>query len=160
MALPPAESPSTRNSSAIDGSWLVQSASLPGSAGPATTRLRTICFAVFKRRCAFSMANAAIWSPVSGCWLSHSAKWSFTTPCTKLAHSRDDSRSLVCPENCGSWIFTDSTKLTPSHTSSGASLSPRGTRFLNSQNSRTASVTPERRPLTCVPPSVVGIRFT
>ncbi len=55
------------------------------------------------------------------------------------AHSRDESRSFVCPENCGSSIFTDSTKLTPSQTSSGASLMPRGKRLRNSQNSRSAS---------------------
>ncbi len=42
LADPPAESPSTRNSSLRAGSWLTQSASLPGSAGPATMRLRAI----------------------------------------------------------------------------------------------------------------------
>ena len=44
--------------------------------------------------------------------------------------------------------------------SSGASLTPRGNRFRNSQNSRTASVSPLRRPLTWVPPWGVRIRLT
>ena len=76
------------------------------------------------------------------------------------ADSREESRSLVWPANCGSRIFIDSTKLTPSQTSSGVSFKPRGTRLRNSQNSRTASAAPVRKPLTCVPPSTVGIRFT
>ena len=42
LAEPPAESPSTRNSSPRSGSWLTQSASLPGSAAPAPVRLRSI----------------------------------------------------------------------------------------------------------------------
>ena len=123
-------------------------------------RLRVTRAAALVRSCALLIANCAIFSPASGCWLSQSAKASFTTPETKAADSREDSRSLVCPANCGFCMRTDSTKATPFQTSSGASLRPRGTRFLNSQNSRTASVAPERRPLTCVPPSGVGIRFT
>ncbi len=82
------------------------------------------------------------------------------TPWTMPADSRDDSLSLVWPANCGSRIFIDSTKLTPSHTSSAVNFKPRGTRLRNSQNSRTASAVPARKPLTCVPPSTVGIRLT
>ncbi len=52
------------------------------------------------------------------------------------AASRDDSRSLVWPANCGSCILSDSTKERRSHTSSGASLTPRGSRLRISQNSR------------------------
>jgi exodeoxyribonuclease VII large subunit len=61
------------------------------------------------RACALLMASQAICSPVSGCWFSQSAKASFTTPETNAAHSREDNRSLVWPENCGSSIFTLST---------------------------------------------------
>ena len=46
------------------------------------------------------------------------------------------------------------------HTSSGASLTPRGKRLRNSQNSRIASQRPVRNPFTCVPPCGVGIRLT
>ncbi len=60
FAEPPAESPSTRKSSERAGSWLVQSASLPGNAGPATVRLRVTRCAALRRACAFSMAYCAI----------------------------------------------------------------------------------------------------
>jgi hypothetical protein len=49
LAEPPAESPSTRNSSERSGSCWLQSASLPGSAGPLTTRLRTTLRLAFSR---------------------------------------------------------------------------------------------------------------
>ena len=49
LAEPPAESPSTRNSSERFGSWVVQSASLPGSAGPATDALARDLLAAFRR---------------------------------------------------------------------------------------------------------------
>ena len=76
------------------------------------------------------------------------------------ADSRDDNFSLICPANCGFCIRTDSTNATRCQASSGASRRPRGTRFRNSQNSRTASVAPARSPFTCVPPCGVGIRLT
>ena len=160
FAEPPAESPSTRKSSQRDGSCRRQSASLPGSAGPLTMRLRETFWAARTRSWALPIANCAIASPASGCWFSHSAKASLTTPETKAADSREDSFSFICPANCGSCILTDSTKLTECQTSSGASFRPRGRRLRNSQNSRMASVTPERSPLTWVPPSGVGIRLT
>ncbi len=97
LAEPPAESPSTRNSSPRSGSWLVQSASLPGSAGPPAMRLRATFCDAFKRACALAIASCAIFSPASGCWLSHSAKASLTTPPTNAADSREASRSLVWP---------------------------------------------------------------
>ncbi len=123
LAEPPAESPSTRNSSVRLGSWRVQSASLPGSAGPVTTRLRTTLRLALSRALGVGdrqLGNAVRRPP--GCWFSHRANASLTTPDTNAAHSREDSRSLVWPENCGSSILTDSTKATASQTSSGASL--------------------------------------
>ena len=57
-------------------------------------------------------------------------------------------------------VFIDSTKVTRSQTSSGASFTPRGSRLRKSQNSRSASVRPVRRPLTWVPCCAVGIRLT
>ena len=160
FAEPPAESPSTRNSSQRSGSCKVQSASLPGSAGPLTIRLRVTRCAARVRSSAFAIANCAIFSPASGCWFSHSANASLTTPETKAADSRDESFSLIWPANCGFCIRTESTNAACSQTSSGASFMPRGTRLRNSQNSRTASVTPARSPFTCVPPCGVGIRLT
>jgi len=70
FADPPAESPSTRKISQSSGSCDVQSASLPGSAGPETIFLRTTFLAAFSRFCALTIASCAIWSPVSGCWFS------------------------------------------------------------------------------------------
>ncbi len=109
LAEPPAESPSTRNSSARFGSWLLQSASLPGSAGPATTRLRATFWLARRRVCAFMIASCAMRSPCSGCWLSQSPNWSLTMPETNAAGSREERRSLVWPANCGSRIFIEST---------------------------------------------------
>ncbi len=102
------------------------------------------------------MASCAIFSPSSTCWLSHSENASCAAPSTKPAAWREDRRSLVCPLNCGSVILMLSTKATRSHTSSGASFTPRGSRLRKSQNSRSASVKPVRRPLTCVPCCAVG----
>ena len=89
LALPPAESPSTRNSSVRDRSCEMQSASLPGRAGPCVTFLRTICFSVFRRALARSIASCAIFSPISMCWLSHSENASCAAPSTKPAAWRE-----------------------------------------------------------------------
>ncbi|MNF96541.1 hypothetical protein D3C84_793350 [compost metagenome] len=160
FAEPPAESPSTRNSSARIGSCPAQSASLPGNAGPWVMRLRSTFLLALSRRPALLMASSANCMPSSGWALSQRLKASLTTPETKAAASRDDRRSLVWPENCGSCIFIDRTKAIRSQTSSGASLTPRGNKLRNSQNSRMASSRPWRRPLTWVPPWAVGIRLT
>ncbi|MCY1442580.1 hypothetical protein D9M71_589550 [compost metagenome] len=160
LAEPPAESPSTRNSSERIGSCPAQSASLPGSAGPWVMRLRSTFLLALRRRPALLIASSASNMPVSGLALSHRLNASLTTPETNAAASRDDRRSLVWPENCGSCIFIDSTKAMRSQTSSGASFTPRGSRLRNSQNSRMASSRPWRKPLTWVPPWAVGIRLT
>ena len=160
LALPPAESPSTRNSSVIDRSWLVQSASLPGSAGPEVTFLRATLRLFFMRCCAFSIASLAISSPSPTFWFSHRLKASLTIPDTKVAAAREDSRSLVWPLNCGSARRSERMKPMRSQISSGASLTPLGSKLCNSQNSRNDSTSPVRKPLTCVPPWAVGIRLT
>ncbi len=160
LALPPAESPSTRNNSVRPRSCRMQSANLPGSAGPWVIFLRTTCFSVFSRACARAIAICAMASPCSMCWFSHSEKASCAAPSTKAAACRELRRSLVWPLNCGSPIFRDKMKLARSQTSSGASFTPRGSRLRKSQNSRSASVMPERRPLTWVPCCAVGIRLT
>ena len=109
LAEPPAESPSTRNNSVKLRSCELQSASLPGSAGPLTSFLRTTFFAARKRRwaelIAISANNSAVWT----FWLSHKLKASFTTPPINTALWREERRSLVCPANCGSCILREST---------------------------------------------------
>ena len=87
----------------------MQSASLPGSAGPAATFLRCTFLAGRWRRMALSMASWAMRSASSVCWLSQSEKASLATPETKAAASREVRRSLVCPENCGSLMRSEST---------------------------------------------------
>ena len=114
----------------------MQSASLPGRAGPWVIFLRMTCLAAFRRALARSMASCAMRSPSSTCWLSHRLKASWMTPSTMPAAWRDDSRSLVWPANCGSCSLPESTKERRSHTSSGASFTPRGNRLRMSQNSR------------------------
>ena len=66
--------------------------------------------------------------------------------------SFEESLSLVCPVNCGSFNFADRIELQFTHISSAVNLIPLGMRLRKSQNSFSASVKPERNPLTCVPP--------
>src|SRR3990167_1087550 len=106
------------------------------------------------------MARLASNSPCVTCWFNHKLKASFTMPDTKLAHSREERRSLVCPENCGSCSFTEIICAQQSQLSSGVNLIPRGNKLRNSQNSRKASDMPCRKPETCVPPNGVGTRLT
>ena len=85
---------------------------------------------------------------MSVCWLSQRLNESFTTPETNEAHSLDESLSFVCPENCGSRILIDKTNAIFCQTSSGVSLIFFGNKFLNSQNSLSASVNPDLSPFT------------
>ena len=160
LALPPAESPSTINSSLSSRVKPTQSANFPGNAGPATIFLRSTFLAAFKRRPALAIAISASCVAISACWFNHNANASLAILSTIFEASRLERRSLVCPENCGSWNFKDRMKFTPSQTSSAESFILRGNKLRNSQNSRKASVTPERNPFTCVPPCAVGIKLT
>jgi hypothetical protein len=67
LAEPPAESPSTRKISDCAGSPEVQSASLPGSAGPEVMRLRATCLADFSRAWALAMQSSASFSASAVC---------------------------------------------------------------------------------------------
>ena len=74
LAEPPAESPSTRNSSRALGLLADAVGELAGQRrAPRSRVLRSTCCAALARSCALSMASCAIRSPASGCWLSHSA---------------------------------------------------------------------------------------
>ena len=64
----------------------------------------------------------------------------------------EESLSLVCPVNCGSFNLDERIELQFTQMSSEVNLTPRGTRLRNSQNSFKASVKPERNPFTWVPP--------
>ena len=161
LAEPPAESPSTRNSSRALGLLARAVGELARQRGPAGDALAHHLLRGLASAPAHSRsrtARSARRHPDGGC--SHSASESRAKLSTSGAASREPRRSFICPANCGSWILIDSTKHALSQTSSGVSLMPRGTRLRNSQNSRTACATPARRPLTCVPPSMVGIRLT
>ena len=62
--------------------------------------------------------------------------------------SFEESLSLVCPVNCGSFNLAERIELQFTQMSSAVNLTPLGTRLRNSQNSFNASVKPERSPLT------------
>ncbi len=78
-----------------DKSCAVQSVSLPGSAGPDATFLRTTFLAARIRLWALLMHTSASNSANCGFAFNHKLKASFTTPETKAALWRDDKRSLV-----------------------------------------------------------------
>ena len=65
LADPPAESPSTRNNSVSFKSWLLQSDSFPGNAGPLKVFFLSIIFDAFALVCAEITASSAIFSPSS-----------------------------------------------------------------------------------------------
>jgi hypothetical protein len=129
---------------------------LAGQGGTWVIFLRTTCFSAFRRAWARSMASWAIFSPSWTCWFSHRLKASVTTPSTKAAHCARTGVPWSGRRTAGRVILTTARRRSASQTSSGASLTPRGSRLRNSQNSRTASVRPVRRPLTWVPPCAVG----
>ena len=107
LAEPPAESPSTINSSDSSRVCPTQSDNLPGSVGPATIFLRSTFLAAFKRRPALAITNSASCIATSEFWFNHKAKASLAMFCTTPDASRLERRSLVCPENCGSWNFSE-----------------------------------------------------
>ena len=160
FALPPAESPSTRKISLCESSLLSQSVSLPGStATPEPLRFSTF-WPAFWRDWAARIANSASFFPYSTCWFSHSSSAGRTKLETSRTASREFSRSLICPWNCGSSTLAESTYEARANTSSGSSFTPFGCRLCSSMKLLTALKRPSRRPLSCVPPAVVGIRFT
>ena len=153
FAEPPAESPSTRNSSLRSGSCDVQSASLPGNAGPLTMRLRATAFDAFSRTCA--LVDRELRNLLAGLRM-------LIQPQAELilddaGHER---RGFARRQA----LLRLTGELRPPSSSSrarssrrptrlpGASFNPFGSRLRNSQNSRIASVRPMRKPFTCVPP--------
>ncbi len=121
LAEPPAESPSTTNSSASAGSRTEQSASLPGSVEFSSADLRRVRSRALR---AASRARAASTDlrmtllASDGFSSKNSARPRFTACCTKPSIGGLPSLVLVWPSNCGSWIFTEMMAVRPSRTSS------------------------------------------
>ena len=156
LALPPAESPSTMNSSHRAGSRSWQSASLPGSAMPSkaplrTTRSRAFCAATRARAASnvFSMMRRAS----EGCSCRNVLSFSLTTDCTCPATSLLPSRCFVCPSNWGSGIMMLITAVRPSRTSSPVKLASLSLSVpCLRAYSLSVRVRAVRNPVRCVPP--------
>ena len=164
LAEPPAESPSTTNSSlpALPGD--VQSLSFPGRFRRFEVALLrdTACWAarLAARARAARMMRATIDSATLMLWFSQCSRAGRTSPSTIDVSSGLFSRSLVCPWNCGSGTKTLSTPTRPSRMSSVVSATPFGVRPWVSMKLRTALPMPARSPFSCVPPEPVGMPLT
>ena len=118
---PPAESPSTRNTSAFDASRVWQSLSLPGIEALSSGLLRRVASRALRALMRAVAASTPLrtmslaWAGLlSNQWLS----WSVITRCTKAFVSVLPSFVLVWPSNCGSPSLTEMTAVSPSRTSS------------------------------------------
>ena len=126
LAEPPAESPSTMNSSVSDGSRTEQSASLPGSAEFSSADLRRVRSRALRaaaRAWAAETAFLTTWLASCGFSSRNSASARLTMFWTKPAMPGLPSLVFVWPSNCGSWSFTEMTAVRPSRTSSPDSAS-------------------------------------
>src|SRR5213082_592643 len=111
LALPPALSPSTMNSSDLAGSFSWQSASLPGSEETLSGffRVSSRAFRAASRAAAAWITLPTMTLASAGCSSNHAASASLITFSTTGRTSEDTSLSLVCDENFGSGTFTEST---------------------------------------------------
>ncbi len=165
LAEPPAESPSTRYSSHIAGSFSEQSASLPGRLPTSSAdflRVRSRALRAASRARAACIAFSSTMFPTRGCSSRNSASHSFTNVLTADSTSELPSLVLVCPSNCGSLTFTLSTAVSPSRTSSPLrriSLSFLAMLDL-SRCLLITDVSADLKPVRCVPPSWVLMLFT
>ena len=119
---PPAESPSTTNSSQFSGSRLEQSMSLPGRPPPPSSplrlRARSRALRAAIRAWLAETALRAISLPSAGFASNQSPSCSYTTDCTNVLASVLPSLVFVCPSNCGSRSFTLTMAVRPSRMSS------------------------------------------
>ncbi len=121
LAEPPAESPSTKNSSERAGSFSWQSANFPGRPAISNVVLRRVISRALR---AASLALAAsiilptIVLAICGFSNKNSCSFSFIVDSTSGFTSEDTSLSLVCEENFGSGTLTDNTAVSPSRASS------------------------------------------
>ena len=158
-AEPPAESPSTTNSSDSDGSLIEQSASFPGSVEFSSSDLRRVRSRALRAAARACAADTALRSTArASCGFSsrNSASRALTTDSTNPAIPGLPSLVLVWPSNCGSVSFAEITAVNPSRTSSPERL---GSFSRSSPCSRayrfSTRVNAERKPDRCEPPSIV-----
>ena len=157
-AEPPAESPSTRNSSVLDASRSEQSFSLPGSESPSITPLR-----VFSRaaRAASRARNASrilltTTSATAGFSSKNVMSFSLTMESTMPCTSPLPSFVFVWPSNCGCGTFTLTITVRPSRMSSPVTLSfSLMPFFIARPYLLMVRVSAARKPERCVPPSMV-----
>ena len=126
LAEPPAESPSTTNSSHSAGSVTEQSASLPGRSEFSSADLRRVRSRALR---AASRAREA-WTALVMTWLAsrgfssrNSPRPVLTIDSTKPCMPGLPSLVFVWPSNCGSRSLAEITAVSPSRTSSPARLS-------------------------------------
>ena len=126
LAEPPAESPSTINSSDISGSFDVLSASFPGKLAISNpdflrvaSRARFAAIRALPARIPFSTICLA----VVGFSIINRAKVSENIRSTAVRASELPNFVFVCPSNCGSGCFTETIAVNPSRTSSPESAS-------------------------------------
>ena len=161
FAEPPAESPSTMNSSDSAGSFSWQSASLPGSEATSIAVLRRVSSRALRAASRARAASTIL--PVmalasEGFSSNHSASFSPTRFSTAGRTSLLTSLSLVWLENLGSGTLTDSTQVSPSRASSPVkSTFSRLAMPLSWAYFVITRVNAPRKPARCVPPSRCGM---
>ena len=124
-AEPPAESPSTRNSSVLEASFSEQSFSLAALNDTSIAVLRRVSSRALRaasRAMAASMILPVICLASVGFSSNHSPSFSFISDSTAGRTSDETSLSLVWLENFGSGTFTDRTAVRPSRASSPVKL--------------------------------------
>ncbi len=159
FADPPAESPSTMNSSLTSGSFEEQSDSLPGRPDDSSRLLRRVrslaCRAACRARAALAVLSA-IRRPSPGFRSSHSGIAWFRAFSTNDRISVLPSFVFVCPSNCGWRTLAETTAVMPSRTSSPIRFRSFSFRMLRPRaKSFTALVSALRKPSSWVPPSWV-----
>ena len=166
LAFPPALSPSTIKSSLRSGIFPVQAESLPTSgAESALLFSRSIFFAFFAASRTFAAVMAFSAMRVQMAVWFKSEKYSLNPSQTMLSTALRTSvlprRVFVCPSNCTFLIFRDRTAVSPSRKSSPSKLifsfAAAGKFFMYSFMT---FVTAALKPVSCVPPSDVGILLT
>ncbi len=163
MAEPPAESPSTRNSSHLAGSVSWQSASFPGRPAESSAPFRlasSFALRAASLALAASRAFSTIFLATDGVSSKKVVSFSYTRESTIPFTSLFPSRCFVCPSNWGSGTLTEITAVSPSRRSSPErfSFTPLS-RFPFWAYWFTARVSAERKPMRWVPPSYVLMLF-
>ena len=159
LAEPPAESPSTINSSDSAGSLLWQSASLPGRPKPSIAPLRrteSLAALAALRALRASTALPMIERASSGLSSRKCPNASLKTVSTAPRASILPSLAFVWPSNCISRSLTETTAAKPSSTSSPVKFSSLSRSALPLRAyALSERVSAPLKPVICVPPSAV-----